>query len=169
MDSFIKGTFRKIIFQSNNYIIGLFRLKETNSIELKDFINRTITITGYFHELSIDESYVMHGNVVENPRYGTQFNVLEYERLVPEGKDAIIEFLSSGLFEGVGEKTAKKIVDTLGEDTLKLIEEDYSNLLLVSNLKESKAKKIHETLVKYNESYNIIIELNNIGFNKKIQ
>ena len=166
--SYIKGIFRKIIFESNNgYVVGLFRLKETDDERLFDYVNRSITITGYFHELTVDESYCMNGNSVDNQKYGLQFNVTDYERINPEGKDAIADFLSSGLFPGVGEKTAKQIVNALGEDTLKLIEEDYSNLLMVPNLKTEKAKKIHDILVKYNESYNIIIYLNNIGFTTK--
>ena len=166
--SYIKGTFKKFIYEGNNsYIIGLFRVKETNDPELYEYINRTITITGYFHELSIDEKYKMEGAMVENKRYGTQFNVSNYERVVPEGIDAIEEFLSSGLFKGIGEKTASEIVKTLGEDTLKLIEDNYTNLLLVSGMKEKKAKSIHDTLLKYNESYNIIVYLNSIGFNTK--
>ena len=160
---YIKGILKKIIFESNNgYVVALFRVKDSS---LDEFINRTITITGYFHELSIDDSYIMNGEIVENPKYGKQFNVTSYDRDIPTGKDGLIEFLSGGLFKGVGEKTAKQIVDTLGEDTLKLIEEDYSNLLLVPSMKESKAKSIHETLIKYNESYNTIIYLNDIGFN----
>ena len=168
MDSYIKGIFRKFIFEgNNNYVIGLFKIKETNDENLFDYENRTITITGYFHELTIDENYIMKGEIVNNPKYGLQYNVKEYERITPEGKDAVIEFLSSGLFPGVGDKTAKQIVDTLGKDTLKLIEEDYSNLLMVPNLKEEKAKRIHEILVKYNESYNTIVFLNEIGFTTK--
>lgn len=167
-ESYIKGIFRKFIFEgNNNYVIGLFRIKETNDESLIDFENRTITITGYFHELTIDENYIMKGEVINNPKYGLQYNVKEYERITPEGKDAIIDFLSSGLFPKVGNKTAKQIVDTLGNDTLKLIEEDYSNLLLVPNMKTDKAKKIHDILVKYNESYNVIIFLNDIGFTTK--
>ena len=160
---YIKGTLKKIIFESNNgYVVALFRVKDSS---LDEYINRTITITGTFHELTIDDNYIMNGELVENPKYGKQFSVSSYERNVPKGKDAIIEFLSGGLFKGVGEKTATQIVDTLGEDTLKLIEESPNNLLLVPGFKESKAISIHETLNKYNESYNTIIYLNEMGFN----
>ncbi len=163
--NYIKGLFKKIIFKSDNgYIIGLFRVKDASN-ELEEYINKTITITGYFHELSIDDSYIMNGEIVNNPKYGIQFNVKSYERNIPKGKEAIVDFLSGGLFKGVGEKTAIAIVDTLGDDTLRLIEEDYSNLLLVPSIKESKAKTIHETLLKYNESYNTILYLNELGFN----
>ena len=165
---YIKGTFKKIIFEgSNNYIVGLFRIKETDIEDLYDFVSRTITITGYFHELSIDEKYVMNGEISINKKYGMQFNVSSYERLIPEGRDAIIDFLSSDLFTGIGEKKAKEIVDILGDDTLKLIEENASNLLIVPSINEKKANYIHETLIKYNESYNIIIYLNSIGFNTR--
>lgn len=167
MDSFIKGLFKRVIFKSdNNYIVGLFRVKDS-SIDMDDFINKTITITGYFHDLNIDETYIMNGSLVDNPKYGLQYNVTDYKRVTPEDKDGIVEFLSSGLFPGLGEKSASKIVDTLGQDALKLIEEDYSCLLLVPKMTEKKAKEIHETLVKYNESYNTIVYLNNIGFTTK--
>ncbi len=160
---YIKGTLKRIIFQSNNgYIVALLKVKDSS---LDEYINRTITITGYFHELSIDDNYIMNGEIVDNQKYGKQFNVSSYDRDIPTGKEGIIEFLSGGLFKGVGEKTARQIVDTLGDNTLELIEDDYSNLLMVPSIKESKAKSIHDTLLKYNESYNTIIYLNDIGFN----
>ena len=160
---YIKGTLKRIIFQSNNgYIVALLKVKDSS---LDEYINRTITITGYFHELSIDDNYIMNGEIVDNHKYGKQFNVSSYDRDIPTGKEGIIEFLSGGLFKGVGEKTARQIVDTLGDNTLELIEDDYSNLLMVPSIKESKAKSIHDTLLKYNESYNTIIYLNDIGFN----
>ena len=168
MKNYIKGTFFRIIYKSDtNYIVGLFKVKETNDIDMQDFIDDTITFTGYFHELNVDEKYTFYGELVDNYKYGFQYNVTEYERIMPEEKDSIIDFLSGDLFKGIGEKTAKAIVDILGEDTLTLIEENYQNLLIVPGMKETKAKQIHETLTKYNKSYNIIIELNKLGFSIK--
>ena len=168
MKNYIKGTFYRTIFKSDtNYIIGLFKVKETNDPDIYDFVDETITFVGYFHELTIDKEYIFYGNLVDNFKYGLQYNVTEYERIMPEEKEAIIEFLSGDIFKGVGKKTAKEIVNTLGNDTLSLIEKNYENLLMVPNMKEEKAKKIHDTLIKYNESYNIIVELNKIGFNIK--
>ena len=168
MKNYIKGTLFRIIYKSDTkYIVGLFKVKETNDIDMQDFIDDTITFTGYFHELNVDEKYTFYGELVDNYKYGFQYNVTEYERIMPEEKDSIIDFLSGDLFKGIGEKTAKAIVDILGEDTLTLIEENYQNLLIVPGMKETKAKQIHETLTKYNKSYNIIIELNKLGFSIK--
>ena len=168
MKNYIKGIFKRVIFKSDaGYIIGLFKVLETNDMNMYDFENETITFTGYFHELTLDEKYIFYGNLVDNIKYGLQYNVTEYERVMPEEKDSIIEFLSGDLFKGVGEKTAKQIVETLGDNTLSLIEENYQNLLLVPGMKEEKALKIYETLTKYNESYNTIVDLNKIGFSIK--
>ena len=62
---------------------------------------------------------------------------------------------------GVGEKTAKKIVDTLGEDCLKLIVDDYECLLKVSKITEKKAIDIQHKPIKYNESFEIVVYLTN--------
>ena len=168
MKDYIKGIFRKFIFKSDqNYIIGLFKVNDTNVDDLEEYIGSTITFTGYFHELTIDEKYMFYGEMIENPKYGLQYKVNEYERVKPEGIDATIDFLSSDLFPGIGEKTAKQIVNTLGDNTLDLIIEDYSNLLLVPNMKESKAKSIYNILNKYNESYDTILYLTKIGFTMK--
>ena len=168
MKKYIKGIFKKFIFKSDdNYVIGLFKVLDTNNEEYEDFVLETITFTGYFHELTIDDKYIFYGEFIDNKKYGIQYKVEEYNRVKPEGKDAVIDFLSSDLFPGIGIKTAKEIVNILGEDALDIISKDYKNLLLVPSIKENKAIKIYNILNKYNESYNTIIYLTSIGFTMK--
>ena len=165
MENYIKGIFRQTIFRSDKgYVIGLFKVRDTNIETMKDFLNKTITFTGYFHELTENENYFFYGEEVVHPKYGYQFNVKEYERVKPEDKDGIIEFLASGLFKGIGEKQAKKIVDTLGETALDKILKDKSCLMLVPKLTEKKANIIYDTLVKYEESHKMIVYLTELGF-----
>lgn len=57
---------------------------------------------------------------------------------MPEEKDSITEFLASGIFKGIGEKTAKKIVDFLGSDALKIIIDNPDNLLLIPQITKNK-------------------------------
>lgn len=166
--TYIKGNYRKSIFTSDKgYVIGLFKIKETDNEELKIYVNKIITFTGYFHELNLDDMYIFKGDVVDHPKYGLQFNVLEYERLKPEDEDGLVAFLSSDLFKGVGEKLAKSIVDTLGKNVLEEILKDESCLLLVPKMTSKKAHTIYETLMKYEESHQIIVYLTELGFNMK--
>ncbi len=166
--TYIKGNYRKSIFASEKgYVIGLFKIKETDNEELKIYVNKIITFTGYFHELNLDDMYIFKGDVVDHPKYGLQFNVLEYERLKPEDEDGLVAFLSSDLFKGVGEKLAKSIVDTLGKNVLDEIIKDETCLLLVPKMTNKKAHTIYETLMKYEESHQIIVYLTELGFNMK--
>ena len=164
MENYIMGNFRQTIFQSDKgYIIGLLKVKNTDIDSMKEYVNKLITFTGYFHELIENENYYFKGEEAFHPKYGFQFNVKEYERVKPEDRDGIVEFLSSDLFPGIGEKVAQSIVDILGDNALELILEDKSNLYLVPKLGEKKIKLIYDTLVKYEESHKMIVYLTDLG------
>ena len=106
MSTYIKGTYSKSIYESSTgYYVGICKVSDTNEEDLKEFIGRTITFTGYFHELNNVDTYLFHGKLVNHEKYGKQFQVESYERCKPEEKDSIIEFLTSGLFKGIGEKS----------------------------------------------------------------
>ena len=167
---FIKGKFKKIIFESssgNGYKVGLFRVKEASDNLSEELVNHTVTFTGYFYDLKIDENYLLQGNYIKNGKYGYQFQVSSYEHLEPEGKDAVVEFLSSSLVKGCGEKTANDIVNILGDDALKKIKEDKSVLLLVPKMTEKKMNSIYNSILKYQNSDETIVYLNKLGFSMK--
>lgn len=168
MDIYIKGHYQRSIYQnSNGYHIGLFKVRETNSPELTPFLDKTITFTGYFYELNDMDTYLFFGQMVEHPKYGMQFSVTSYERCKPEEKDAIVEFLTSGLFKGIGEKKAKAIVDVLGKDTLQIILENPDNLILIPGITKTNIDTLHNKLKEYESSYETVLYLSNLGFSTK--
>ena len=62
MKKYIKGKVRKIIYSSTRgYKVGLFRLKETNDIDMQDFLNKSCTFTGSFIDLDFDSIYIFYG------------------------------------------------------------------------------------------------------------
>lgn len=168
MDIYIKGNYRKSIYTSENgYTIGIFKVIETNSTDIDIYVDRTITFTGFFHELNEIDTYIFYGKLVEHNKYGEQFQVEKYERVLREDKNGIVEFLSSGLFKGIGEAKAKKIEKVLGKDTFKIILENPSNLILIPTITEKNANELHDKLVEYQSSYETIMYLNKIGFSTK--
>ncbi len=168
MGKYIKGNYRKSIYQNGNgYHIGIFKVKEANSDDLLEYVDRTITFTGYFHELNDMDTYLFYGNLVTHPKYGEQFAVESYERCKPEEKDSIVEFLTSGLFKGIGEKKAKAIVDVLGKDTLNIILENPNNLLLIPTITKVNVDTLHNKLKEYEASYETILYLSDLGFGTK--
>ena len=168
MGTYIKGNFRRSIYQSaQGYTIGLFKVSDTNDEKLADYLDRVITFTGYFHELNDMDTYLFYGKLVEHDKYGEQFQVESYERCKPEEKNSIIEFLTSGLFKGIGEKKAKQIVDTLGKDTLKIILENPDNLILIPGITKKNIETLHTKLKEYESSYEMILYLGNLGFSTR--
>lgn len=163
--AYIKGIFIQDIYSNstNGYTVGLLRVKES---DIPEEINRVITFTGTFSELKYKTIYKMEGNFVEHNKYGHQFLVETYEMILPTEEEEIIEFLSSDLFP-IGETTAKKIVDKLGKDTLNKILEDKNCLLGISRLPDKKIDKIYETLLDYQSTSHIVLELSKLGFSTK--
>lgn len=165
---YIEGKYRKEIFSTDKgYLVGLFKVSDTDSEELSKYIDKTITFTGYFHELNEMDTYKLYGEIKKHNKYGEQFNVTSYERVTPKGKNAILEFLTSGIFKGIGEKKAKAIVDTLGDDTLKVILDNPSNLILIPKITQKDINTLHNKLKEYSSSYEKVLYLQNLGFNTK--
>ena len=163
--AYIKGTFIQNIFNNsqNGYTVGLIRIKESDNIE---YINKVMTFTGIFDELKYKTTYKMEGNFIEHNKYGMQFEVTNYELVLPTKEEEIIDFLSSDLFP-VGVKTAEKIVAKLGSDAINIIINDPSSLNNIPRLTSSKINKISEVLNDYKTTSNTVIELTQMGFNTK--
>lgn len=71
---------------------------------------------------------------------------------MPQTKEAIISYLSSDLFKGVGKKTAQNIVNALGDNAINDILDDHSVLEKVSGLSKKKQKQIAEQISANQES-----------------
>ena len=163
---YIKGKYRKSIYETEaGYKIGLFRVLETNHKDIE--INKTITFTGHFAELVSDVTYTFEGDLIYHDKYGEQFQVANYSKHEPNEKDAIMDFLTSNFIKGCGVKTAEKIYDKFGNDSLIKIKENKSNLLLVPTITEKRADTIYNSVLKYYESDQDIMYLQNLGFTIK--
>ena len=161
---FIKGNIRQVIFSGETgFFVGTFKAKEVSQ-PLNEIKNKVVVVTGLLIDPNLEDTYILQGEYVRHDRYGMQFQFKEYEKLMPEGIDAIVEFLSSPLIKGCGEKTAKNIVETLGDKTLDLIKEDINNLLLVPNMTEKKAKSIYESVLNYSAVDDTLVRLKALGF-----
>ena len=115
--------------QVTGYVQSVVFYKETTKytiarLKLDQKKDEKIVITGYFDPPGKQELCRFYGDYVDHPRYGRQFKVEYFEKLLPTSKEAIIRFLSSSLFAGVGSKTAEKIVEEFGENCLSMIKEN---------------------------------------------
>ena len=135
----IKGYIKNTLFHNdkNKYSVIKIRLDQKK--------DENVIVVGYF-DVPLKENLIRYqGEYVDHPRYGKQFLVESYERVMPNDDEGAIRYLSSSSFKGIGAATAKVIVDTLGKDCLDLIKNDFSVLDKV-NIKQKHKDTIIEVL-----------------------
>lgn len=161
----IKGNVVRLLFESGTgYKVGLFKVKEASGNDVEEYINKTITFTGSFMPLNTELNYSFIGKMVTHPRYGVQFQVEKYDSELPESKDAVVSYLSSGIFKGIGPKTAKNIVDTFKDNTIEEIKNGNPILSKIKGMNEKKARDLTFKILEYDKAQDLIIEFNTLGF-----
>lgn len=163
--AYIKGKIIQDIFSnpSNGYTVGLFRIADT---DMEGYKNKVITFTGMFEEIKYKTNYLMQGNIVSHNKYGNQFQVESYEIVLPSDKEELVEFFSSDLFP-IGDKMAERIVEKLGKDAISKIMDSEEVLYDIPRLSKDKARVIRDRILEYQETSQIVIDLNKMGFNTK--
>ncbi len=131
----IQGTVERVTYQNsdNGYSVCQISTDEDE-----------ITAVGIMPYISAGESVKLTGKWESHPSYGPQFRVEAYEKELPADATAMYKYLASGAIKGVGESTAKKIVDMFGAETFDVIEHHPEYLSDVSGISPKKARAIHE-------------------------
>ena len=114
----VEGYLNKIIFhnkENNYYILSIF-LNDRYDFVDGDYLSVVGTFTDF--EFVEDDLYSFKGEIVQHRKYGPQLSAIVVEPVIEKDKEAIVSYLSSSIFQGVGRKTAELIVDTLGVDAL---------------------------------------------------
>lgn len=81
-----------------------------------------VTIVGIMPMLCVGDKMCVYGKWTHNQKYGKQFSVEQYERMMPADTASILRYLASRAIKGIGPKTAQRIVDEFGEDSFDVIE-----------------------------------------------
>lgn len=163
--TYVKGTVEMILFQNNEnyYTVLKVDIQESNG----DF-DDMVTVVGYFPNMVEDETYLFKGSVVQHPKYGKQLKAETFQKEIPQTKDAVIAYLSSDLFKGIGKKTAELIVETIGENAINEILKDNQVIEKVPKLSKKKQEQIVQQIISNQESEQVMIRLNELGFGSKL-
>lgn len=131
MEIFVSGRIERVIFEnpSNFYRILLLDVEDTDA-ELEDF---ELIVTGTIAEVFEDENYTFWGQLVQHPKYGQQLSINRYEKAKPTSQ-GLIKYFVSDHFKGIGQKTAQKIVELYGDNTIDKILAEPDKLTAISGL-----------------------------------
>ena len=156
----LTGEILGIIYQNeiNSYTIAEIYANELEKIE---------TIVGYLPFIAEGDEVKLIGKIVEHKEYGEQFKVDSFEKLMPQSLEALERYLGNGTIKGVGPATARKIVETFGDETLDILKYDPSKLQKVRGISSERALEIAESfmeswgvwqIVEFLKKFNIGIE-----------
>ncbi len=117
-------------------------------LELITDKNELVTAVGIMPYINEGETLKIYGKWVHNVKYGRQFSVSNYEKVMPADEVSILRYLASGAIKGIGPKTAQRIVDVYGKDTFDVIENHPEWLAEISGISPKKARQIGEEFQK---------------------
>ncbi len=163
--NYIQGIVKALIFYSDENSYNIIKVKITESNEDLDIFmyDDYITVTGYFPQPLRGEEIKFFGDLKDNPKYGTQYVVKNFEKLSETSIAGLIEYLSSDLFKGVGLKTATYIVNSLGKDTIKLVIENKEVLNKIPKMSPKLKEVVYKGIVENKASENTLIKLYGYG------
>ena len=127
----ISGTIAAVVYQNqaNGYAV----------IKLDSDDGALVTVVGTIPAAVAGERLLVTGKWTTHSSYGKQFEAEFLERLLPDGKNEILAYLSSRAVRGIGEKTAVKIVERFGENSLRILESEPERLTQISGISMKKA------------------------------
>ena len=150
----IKGEILDIIYKNeiNSYTIATFRTDEEET-----------TVVGYLPFINVGDTLSVNGVFVEHQEYGRQFKIGTFEKIMPQTLESLERYLANGMIKGIGPATAKKIVETFGENTINIFKFEPEKLAQIKGITEEKAISIAEEFVANWEIWQLVGFLEKFG------
>ncbi|MGL5915217.1 MAG: SF1B family DNA helicase RecD2, partial [Culicoidibacterales bacterium] len=134
--------------------------------QCQHLLNTDVKVVGALPiTLQLNQQYHFEGMLKNNPKFGEQFDVIVAKKMKKATKDALVQYLSSDLFSGIGKKTAEQLVEQLGEN---LVEEVLLNIELLDEVQmkgwtSKKAERFYDQLVEHSGSEQTLVFLTENG------
>ncbi len=156
MPQILECTISSVVFANERNGFTVARIKGDKLSE---------TAAGNFPPVHAGERVRLTGDWGEHPKFGKQFVVTGCEILQPKGEGGLIAYLASGIFAGIGEKTAEKLVTIFGEDLPNILDKEPGKLRgAVRGLSGKRLEKFIDDWNLQQESRKALLFLYNFGF-----
>lgn len=132
----IQGVISAVVYQNYDNGYAVLRLSAGGG--------QNVTVVGTIPMPAAGERLMVTGKWGNHPSFGRQFEAEFLERLLPQTSMEILSYLSSRIIKGIGPRTAARIVERFGEQTLTVMEREPERLAEVSGISRQKAIAIGE-------------------------
>ncbi len=126
-----------------------------------------VTVVGVMPEVAVGERLTVQGEFATHPVYGRQFKARSFTRSLPSSAEELYKYLAAGTIKGVGAATARRIIDTFGEDSFDVLEHDPARLSIIRGISRAKADEICKEFTKQFAVRQTLIALERYGMNAR--
>ena len=150
----LKGIVKKVFVRKDTGWIAASCVSERNE---------RVCVIGVIPHIDEGKNYCFEGEWNLSSEYGKRFKVERASEILPVTKAGIISYLSSGMIRGLGERTAKRIVEYFGTDTISVLDNNPQRLIEVPGIKKKKLKTIIEDWSEASFQRNTMMFLSSLG------
>ena len=136
----LTGTIERIVFHNDQTHFTVARLRPDDAGRL--FRDDLTTLVGPMPGLSVGEIVEVEGEWQVHRQHGRHLRVALCHRHAPVTPDGLRRYLGSGVIKGVGPKTAERIVEHFGEQTLAVLDLEPERLTEVKGINAHKCDLI---------------------------
>jgi len=122
-----------------------------------------VTVTGRVAVAHEGEAVRAVGRWVEDRQFGRQFKADSVELDTPLSSSGLVQFLGSGLIDGIGPVIAKRIVGKFGTEVLAVLDTESKRLEEVEGIGRKRRREIKESWEKNKALRSILLFLHGLG------
>ncbi len=131
MEQKVFGTVENVVYENSENDFAVIDVEINGEL---------MTAVGSLYGVVAGEQVNLVGEYTSHSKYGNQFKVKAYERILPKGTTAILKYLSSGAIKGIGATTAERLVAKFKDQTLEVIENNPEDVATVKGVTLKKAE-----------------------------
>src|SRR3954454_8779998 len=167
----LRGVVERITFQNAENGFTVSRLapeRPEAEAEAARGDDRLVTVVGTLADLTPGEAIVAHGWWRNDAKHGWQFQATDYRTALPATLQGMKKYLGSGLVKGIGPVNAGRIVDTFGEATFEVIDDDANRLTEVPGIGPIRASRIAATWAEQRHIREVMAALQGYGISTSL-
>lgn len=168
MEEQIQGAVERITYYNQDNGYSVLKVQPNQRYPQAQARDGAVTVVGVMPELQEGETAQFIGEWVNDQRYGRQFRAQQVIPKAPQTKAGIVNYLSSGIVRGIGPRTAEKIVNCLGDETIDILDAEPQRVHQVPGLKPALADRLIEAWSRNRAERSVLIYLQGLGISAKI-
>lgn len=150
----IEGVVETVVFRNEDNGYTICKLKCDKEV---------VTIVGVIPFINESQEYSVQGEWTVHPKFGKQFKIEAIHEIIPTTTSGIEKYLASGVIEGIGKVTAKKIVEFFGEDAIKILDSNIEKLEEIPGIGKKRINTIMKSYLEQRVTKDIIIFFQSYG------